>query len=109
MHPVQLDVDYVERRSRLTTFFRWLLVIPHLIFAAIYGIVAVVVVFIAWFAILITGRFPAPLFKVVELAFRYTIRLSAFQALVTDTYPFFQPEGTPKDDDTTTVYRPDWS
>ena len=36
MHPVQLDVDYVERRSRLTTFFRWLLVIPHVIFLAIY-------------------------------------------------------------------------
>ena len=43
MHPVQVDVDYVERRSRLTTFFRFILAIPHLIFAAIFGFVASIV------------------------------------------------------------------
>jgi len=95
----------VNQAFVIVTAFLW----PAQLIAALLGLAAFFIGIAAWVAILITGRFPAPLFRVVELAFRYTIRLSAFQALVTDTYPFFQPEGTPKDDDVTTVYRPDWS
>jgi hypothetical protein len=93
MHPVQFDVDYVERRSRLTTFFRLLLVIPHLIFAAIYGIVAFVVVFIAWFAILITGRFPVGMWNLTAGFVRYYARITGYCYLVTDPFPPFSGEG----------------
>jgi hypothetical protein len=31
-------MDFVERRSRLTTFFRSLLAIPHMFFALVYGL-----------------------------------------------------------------------
>jgi Domain of unknown function (DUF4389) len=93
MHPVQLDVDYVERRSRLTTFFRWILVIPHVIFLAIYGIVAGIVVFIAWFAILITGSFPAGMWNLVAGFNRYYARVTGYMYLVTDPFPPFSGDG----------------
>jgi hypothetical protein len=39
-YPVTFEVDYVERRNRLTTFFRLLLMIPVAIALYVFGIVA---------------------------------------------------------------------
>ena len=52
------SVDYPERSSRLLIFVRWLLVIPHLIILYFFRIAVSVTTFIAWFAILFTGRYP---------------------------------------------------
>src|SRR5262249_2210835 len=82
--PVQLDVEFVEPRSRLTTFFRWILAIPHLIFASLWGIVASIVVLIAWFAILFTGRFPAGMYNLVDGWVRYYSRVFGYMYLVSD-------------------------
>ena len=57
-YPVTFKADYVEKRSRLTTFFRLLLAIPHLIAVLFYVFAAEIVTFIAWFALLFTGRYP---------------------------------------------------
>jgi len=57
-YPVHFSVDYQERASRLTTFFRLLLVIPHVIVLALWAILAWVLSIVAWFAIVITGRYP---------------------------------------------------
>jgi hypothetical protein len=62
---VTFEADYVERRSRLTTFFRLLLVIPHLIVLYLWGIVAGIAVVIAWFALLFTARYPRGLYMFV--------------------------------------------
>lgn len=93
MHPVQLHVEYVERRSRLTTFFRLILAIPHLIFAAVFGLVAFVVSFIAWFAILITGSFPAGMWNLVSGYLRYNARVGTYMWLATDPWPPFSGDG----------------
>ena len=93
MHPVQLDVENVERRSRLTTFFRWILAIPHLIFAALWGIVAGVVVLIAWFAILFTARFPTGMYNLVESYAKYYARVISYYHLVSDPFPPFSGDG----------------
>ena len=37
-YPVTFEADYAEQRSRLTTFFRLLLAIPHLIVLYVWGI-----------------------------------------------------------------------
>ena len=57
-HPVRLVVTDDLRRSRLTVFSRLLLAIPHFIWLALFGIVALVVVFVNWWATLFRGRSP---------------------------------------------------
>ena len=54
-YPVTFEADYVERRNRLTAFFRLILAIPLFIWLLVYGIVAELAIVVAWFAIVITG------------------------------------------------------
>jgi hypothetical protein len=88
-YPVTFEVDYVERRNRLTAFFRLLLVIPVAIWLYILAIVAYVVIVIAWFAIVITGRFPRGLYDFVAGVTRMVARVTAYASLLTDAYPPF--------------------
>ena len=46
------------QRSRLTTFFRPILAIPHLILVSLWGLAVSFALIIAWFAALFTGRVP---------------------------------------------------
>lgn len=94
-YPVEFEMDFVERRSRLTTFFRYLLAIPHFLFAAAYGIAFFVVYIVAWFALMFTGRWPAGLYEFASGFLRYTGRLSAYMYLGVDQYPPFN--GAPDD------------
>jgi hypothetical protein len=94
MHPVQFHAENVSPRSRLTTFFRLILAIPHVIFVALYGIVAYVVIIIAWFAILITGRYPTGLWSFVVGFLRYAARVNAYIALIADRFPPFGAGGS---------------
>jgi hypothetical protein len=94
-YPVTFEADYVERRSRLTTFFRPILAIPLIIWLAIYGIAATIAIFIAWFAIVFTARYPRALYGFVEGYNRYYARAMAYAALVCDPYPSFLGEDDP--------------
>ena len=59
MYPVSYAADYAaEGRNRLTTFFRSIVAIPWLVVAYLYGIGASIVVVLAWFAMVFTGRYP---------------------------------------------------
>jgi hypothetical protein len=86
---VTFKADYVEKRSRLTTFFRLLLAIPHIIFLYFYGLAAGVVVIIAWFALLFTGRYPQGMYDFVAGSLRYSTRVYGYLWLLTDEYPPF--------------------
>ena len=90
---VHLDIDYPDVQHDLNRFLplvKWLLAIPHYIVLFFLGIGALVVVIIAWFAILFTGRFPKGLFHFVEAVFRWSNRVLAYAiVLVTDRYPPF--------------------
>jgi hypothetical protein len=94
-YPVTFEADYVERRSRLTTFFRPILAIPLIIWLAIYGIAATIAIVIAWFAIVFTARYPRALYDFVEGYNRYFARATAYAALVCDPYPSFLGEDDP--------------
>ena len=54
-YPVTFEADYVERRNRLSAFFRLILAIPLAIWLYVYAIVAYIAIVIAWFAIVITS------------------------------------------------------
>jgi hypothetical protein len=86
---VTFKAEYVEKRSRLTTFFRLILAIPHIIFLYFYGLAAGVVVIIAWFALLFTGRYPQGMYDFVAGALRYSTRVYGYLWLLTDEYPPF--------------------
>ncbi len=88
-YPVTFKADYVEKRSRLTTFFRLLLAIPHLIAVLFYVFAAEIVTFIAWFALLFTGRYPQGMYDFVAGALRYGTRVCGYAFLLTDEYPPF--------------------
>jgi hypothetical protein len=90
---VRLDYDYPEGGRGLNRWLplvKWFLAIPHYIVLAFLWIAAVVVVIIAWFAILFTGRYPRGMFDFVEGVIRWGVRVVAYAfTLVTDRYPPF--------------------
>jgi hypothetical protein len=88
-YPVKFEMDFVERRSRVTTFFRYILAIPHFFFAFFYAIAFYVVYIIAWFALLFTARWPRSLYEFTSGFLRYFTRLSAYLYLGIDQYPPF--------------------
>jgi hypothetical protein len=88
-YPVTFAADYVESRNRLTTFFRLILAIPLAIWAALYGIVAYLAMIVAWFAIVIAGRYPEGLYDFVADFTRFYTRVLAYTYLLSDPYPSF--------------------
>lgn len=88
-YPVTFEADYVEPRNRLTTFFRLILAIPLAIWAALYGIVAYLAMIAAWFAIVITGRYPEGLYDFLAGFTRFYTRVLAYTYLLSDPYPSF--------------------
>jgi hypothetical protein len=95
MYPVAYEVDYVEQRSRLTTFFRLILVIPWAIVGIFWGLAALVCIVVAWFAIVFTGRYPQGLYDVTAKALRFFTRINGFALLMTDAWPSFGGEEEP--------------
>src|SRR5688500_18446865 len=96
MYPVSYEADYeAENRNRLTVFLRYLIVIPWAIVAALYGIVAEIAAFIAWFAIVFTGRYPEGLYNFNAGFLRLQARINGFYYLLTDAYPPFNGQDDP--------------
>jgi Domain of unknown function (DUF4389) len=90
---VHLDYEYPDGRRELNRWLplvKWLLVIPHLVVLVFLWAAAVLVVFAVWVTILLTGRYPRPLFDFVEGVLRWSQRVTAYAfLLVTDEYPPF--------------------
>jgi hypothetical protein len=90
---VHVDIDYpdVERDlNRWLPLVKWLLAIPHYIALAVLAVIGVFAVVIAWVAILVTARYPRPLFDFVVGLGRWALRVQAYAfLLVTDRYPPF--------------------
>lgn len=89
---VTYDVEYPERLSRWLIFVKWLLAIPHIIVLILLAIVAAVVHFIAFFAILFTKQYPESLFRFVVGVQRWGLRVNAYVYLMRDEYPPFSME-----------------
>ena len=93
-YPVNLSVEYPEKLSRgillLKVFLGWLYVgIPHGIMLVLYEIGVAVVTFIAFWAILFTGKYPKGMHNFVVGYLRWGIRVSSYLFLLHDEYPPF--------------------
>jgi len=91
---VHLDYTYPDAERELNQWLplvKWFLAIPHYIVLFFLNIAMVVVVIIAWFAILFTEHYPRGMFDFVEGVIRWNNRVLAYAfVLVTDQYPAFR-------------------
>jgi hypothetical protein len=84
------DSDAARDLNRWLPLVKWLLAIPHYIVLFFLWIAAIVVIIIACFAILFTGRYPRGMFDFVQGVIRWGVRVVAYAfLLVTDRYPPF--------------------
>ena len=108
-YPATLDVDYPESLSRRLVLVKWLLGVPHYLVVAVFaggagaawsgtgsdwlwssgGLIGLLV-FFAGVTLLVTGRYPRPLYEFVLGMNRWVYRVAAYGALMTDTYPPFR-------------------
>ena len=113
-YPADLDIAYPERLSRgLVLVKSWLLALPHLIVLgvlagtwqfgdadgfqfAVGGLIGALTL-AAGLLLLFTGRYPAPLFDLLVGLNRWVYRVTAYVALMTDTYPPFRLDQGPAD------------
>jgi hypothetical protein len=90
---IHLEIDYPNVETDLNRWLplvKWFLAIPHYIVLALLAVAAAVAVVIAWFAIVLTGRYPRGLFDFVVGVGRWALRVEAYAfLLVTDRYPPF--------------------
>ena len=88
-YPADLLIEYPETSSRLTGFFRWLLIIPHWIITGILSEIVGILVFFALVIVLFTGRYPESMFDIIMGINRWVHRASAYGWLLVDDYPPF--------------------
>ena len=90
--PVRTRVIEDLGRNRLTVFFRLLLAIPHLVWLGIWTVGVVIVVFVAWFVVLIKGEMPAGLHRFFTMYIRYATHVNAYLNLAANPFPGFLGE-----------------
>jgi len=93
--PLQFRVEAPESSSRLLNFpflgfiIKFVLLIPHLIVLSFLYLVALILIFIAQFAILFTGAFPEGMHKFVVGVGRWYNRVEVYLLALSDKYPPF--------------------
>ena len=95
--PIRLESQDELRRSRLTVFFRLLLALPHLIWLALWGVLALFAAILNWLATVLTGHAPARLHRFLAAYLRYQLHVYSFLYLVANPFPGFagQPHSYP--------------
>jgi hypothetical protein len=113
VHPVRLEIQRpTGERNRLTTAFRVILAVPHLMLVGgpmaavggwmwesrhaswtagggVLGAAAGLCALLSWFAIVFTGRHPEGLRSLAVFYLQWRARAAAYTALLTDRYPPF--------------------
>ena len=89
MAVVTYEVPYTEERNRLTTAFRIILAIPHLIVVQVWGYLMEILAVIEWFIILFTGKRNEGIWNLQWAWLGYYSRVYGYVDLLYDQYPAF--------------------
>lgn len=97
MSTADLMIEYTSPRSRLTVFFRYILVIPHLMIAQVWGYLVVLLTVFQWFIILFTGKRNQGIWNMQRSWLAYASRVYAYYSLMYDKWPNIgaEPNGEP--------------
>lgn len=88
--PARFDFDHEpEGRNRLTVFFRYFMLIPHMFVLFFVIIAAYFVTIAATIAVIILGRMPEGMRNFLLGVHRWALRLNAYFSMLTDSYPPF--------------------
>jgi len=91
-YPIDLEIAPAARQNRLTVLVRILLAIPAVIVLYILGIVAQIVMILAWFYALFAGNLAKGLRDVLAYWLRYQAQTWGYLGLLTSRYPSFSDE-----------------
>jgi Domain of unknown function (DUF4389) len=87
--PLKLVVSDELQRRRLTVLFRLVLVIPHLVWLAVWGFGALLLAICNWVATLFVGISPESFHEFLAAYIRYATHVYAYLYLAADRYPGF--------------------
>ena len=89
-YPALLDLPRREaKRDRWPVGFRILLALPHLAMVWVLGIAWMLTSVLAWFAILLTGKYPRGLYDFAVGVLRWSTNVEAYLLLLHDEFPPF--------------------
>jgi hypothetical protein len=88
-YPAVLYCARPQHRNRVTVLLRLVMVIPQVLLLCFVDMALAAVLVIAWFAVLITGRWPPGLRKFSIGASCWQARVQAYIHFIADEYPPF--------------------
>jgi hypothetical protein len=92
-YPIRVAIHPPLREySRLKVLFRLIIGIPVYLLLYVMGIIAGVVAFLAWFALVFAARLPDGFYKPIRAAMAYQAKANGYFFLLTEDYPPFWTE-----------------